>query len=236
MVHYPLLRRLWAPFGAILLLGFFCAAHGQLEVPMKKADRPQMEPPPALPKITHIVYLDVQIEETSASLGRIVLGLFGQVAPKTVENFYRLCLCDQGLGKYSGKPLCYRQSYFHRIIPNFMVQGGDITHSGGTGGESIYGGKFDDESFQIRHNKKYLLSMANAGRNNNGSQFFINTVKTSWLDGKNVAFGMVLQGFQVVDELEALGTNSGTPRATVTIVDCGALPMETLASITTHTT
>jgi peptidylprolyl isomerase len=206
---------------------------------MKKADRPLMDPLPTPPTVTHIVYLDIQqiIQEPkeTVELGRIVLGLFGNVAPKTVENFYSLCKCDKGLGKYSHKPLCYKNTYFHRIIPNFIVQGGDITHSG-TGGESIYGGKFDDESFEIRHNKRYLLSMANSGRNNNGSQFYINTVKTSWLDGKNVVFGMVIDGFHVVDSLETLGTNSGTPSAKTVIMDSGVLSLdylETLSS-TTH--
>jgi cyclophilin family peptidyl-prolyl cis-trans isomerase len=104
-----------------------------------------------------------------------------------------------------------------------MIQGGDFTHHNGVGGESIYGGKFDDESFEILHNKRYLVSMANSGANTNGSQFFINTVKTSWLDGKHVVFGTVLEGMQVVDALENLGTNSGVTRKKIVIADSGVL-------------
>ncbi|KAL7523481.1 hypothetical protein ACHAXR_000200, partial [Thalassiosira sp. AJA248-18] len=139
------------------------------------------------------------------------IGLFGKTAPKTVENFRSLCACDKGNGKISGKPLCYKGSSFHRIIPNFMIQGGDITENTGVGGESIYGGYFDDETFEVPHNKMYLISMANKGSNTNGSQFFINTVKTSWLDNKNVVFGVVLEGFELVDDIESNGTNGGQP-------------------------
>lgn len=106
-----------------------------------------------------------------------------------------------------------------------MIQGGDITENTGVGGESIYGGYFDDENFEVLHNKLYLLSMANKGPNSNNSQFFINTVKTSWLDGKNVAFGMVLSGFELVDDIEAVGTNSGGPQVEVTIESTGELPL-----------
>ena len=107
-----------------------------------------------------------------------------------------------------------------------MIQGGDFTHGNGVGGESIYGGKFDDETFQMKHNKLNLLSMANSGPNTNGSQFFINTVKTSWLDGKNVVFGMVLEGVDFVEKIEAKGTNSGAPRSKVTIVDSGEISVK----------
>jgi peptidylprolyl isomerase len=110
-------------------------------------------------------------------------------------------------------------------VPNFMVQGGDISHSNGVGGESIYGGYFDDESFEVPHNKLYLLSSANKGPNTNGSQFFINTVKTSWLDNKNVVFGLVLDGFEIVDDIEAVGTNEGTPIVDVVIEASGELPL-----------
>ena len=108
-------------------------------------------------------------------------------------------------------------------VPNFAIQGGDITHQTGVGGESIYGDKFEDETFEVLHNRRYTLSMANAGPNTNGSQFFINTVKTSWLDGKNVAFGTVVDGTDVVDELEHLGTNSGKTRKKVVIKDSGVM-------------
>jgi len=213
--------------------GYFVAS--QLQVPMTKADRPLMDPISTPPQVTHLAYMDVYIqgnEYKEEDIGRIIFGLFGHVAPKTVENFYGLCHCDKGYGKYSQKLLCYKNTTFHRIIPNFIVQGGDITHDTGIGGESIFGGKFEDESFVIPHNKRYLLSMANSGKNNNGSQFFINTVKTSWLDGRYVVFGMVVDGFNVVDTLEALGTNSGMPTAKAIIVDSGILPIETLDTLT----
>lgn len=190
-----------------------------IEVPMKMAERPLMDPKPTMPKITDTVYLDISVD--GKPLGRILIGLFGEVVPKTVENFKRLCACNAGKGKYSGVDLCYKGTAIHRIIPNFMIQGGDFTHQNGVGGESIYGGKFEDESFEILHNKKYLVSMANAGPNTNGSQFFINTVKTSWLDGKHVVFGTVLEGMGIVDELEHLGTNSGVTRKAVVIADSG---------------
>lgn len=195
------------------------------DVPMKKADRPKMDPKPTSPKVTHRVFLDVEIEGNSEGGGRIVLGLFGEIAPKTAENFRALCACDKGKGKLSGKPLCYKGTKFHRIIPNFMIQAGDFTHGNGVGGESIYGGKFDDETFQVKHNKRFMLSMANIGPNSNGSQFFINTVKTSWLDNRNVAFGMVLSGEEVVKAIEHQGTNGGSPRGVVSIVNSGELPV-----------
>eukprot|EP00567_Pseudictyota_dubia_P007347 CAMPEP_0197434922 /NCGR_PEP_ID=MMETSP1175-20131217/2576_1 /TAXON_ID=1003142 /ORGANISM="Triceratium dubium, Strain CCMP147" /LENGTH=226 /DNA_ID=CAMNT_0042963797 /DNA_START=166 /DNA_END=846 /DNA_ORIENTATION=+ len=195
------------------------------DVPMKKADRPKMDPKPKMPKVTHRVYLDIDIEGNKEESGRVVLGLFGEVAPKTAENFRALCACDKGKGKLSKKPLCYKGTKFHRIIPNFMIQGGDFTHGNGVGGESIYGGNFNDESFEVKHNKKFLLSMANTGPDSNGSQFFINTVKTSWLDKLNVAFGMVLDGEEVVKAIEHQGTNGGSPRAVVTITDSGELPV-----------
>eukprot|EP00581_Thalassiosira_minuscula_P005724 CAMPEP_0183741884 /NCGR_PEP_ID=MMETSP0737-20130205/63368_1 /TAXON_ID=385413 /ORGANISM="Thalassiosira miniscula, Strain CCMP1093" /LENGTH=233 /DNA_ID=CAMNT_0025977369 /DNA_START=89 /DNA_END=790 /DNA_ORIENTATION=- len=194
-------------------------------VPREKAKRPKLKDPVELPEVTHKVYFDVVISEEEPISGRITLGLFGNAAPKTVENFRSLCACDKGNGKISGKPLCYQGSKFHRIIPNFMIQGGDITENSGVGGESIYGGYFDDESFEVLHNKLYLLSMANKGPNTNGSQFFINTVKTSWLDNKNVVFGMVLSGFEIVDDIEAVGTNEGRPEVEVTIESSGELPI-----------
>eukprot|EP00475_Leptophrys_vorax_P005309 TRINITY_DN13224_c0_g1_i1.p1 TRINITY_DN13224_c0_g1~~TRINITY_DN13224_c0_g1_i1.p1 ORF type:complete len:304 (-),score=74.67 TRINITY_DN13224_c0_g1_i1:73-984(-) len=125
----------------------------------------------------------------------------------------------------SGKPLHYKGSKFHRIIPKFMIQGGDFTHGNGRGGESIYGERFKDENFKLRHNVPGLLSMANAGKNSNGSQFFITTVVTSWLDGKHVVFGKVTDGMDVVKKVEAVGTRSGTPTKSVVIVDSGELPI-----------
>lgn len=172
------------------------------------------------PKVTNFVYFDVAIDGEKA--GRIVMGLYGEVVPKTVDNFLHLCICDKGESS-TGQPLCYKDSIFHRIIPNFMIQGGDFTNFDGTGGESIYGNKFDDENFELTHTGEGLLSMANSGPNTNGSQFFITTVKTSWLDGKHVVFGRVMSGMKVVKMIEALGTESGTPKKTVTITACGEL-------------
>jgi len=184
-----------------------------------------MDPIPTLPERTHKVFLDVKIEGQEDRGGRIILGLFGGIAPRAVENFRSLCACDKGNGKLTGKPLCYKGSHFHRIIPNFMIQGGDFTDNDGTGGESIYGGSFEDESFAVKHNRRFLLSMANSGRDTNRSQFFINTVKTQWLDGKHIVFGVVLGGEGIVKAIEEQGTNGGRPKVTVTIVDSGELKL-----------
>jgi peptidylprolyl isomerase len=126
------------------------------------------------------------------------------------------------MGK-SGKPLHFKNSSFHRVIPQFMLQGGDFTRGNGTGGESIYGEKFADENFKLRHTKPGLLSMANAGPNTNGSQFFVTTVVTEWLDGKHVVFGEVTEGMNVVKAVEAVGSGSGKTSQAVTITDCGQL-------------
>mmetsp|Transcript_21022 Transcript_21022/g.30932 ORF Transcript_21022/g.30932 Transcript_21022/m.30932 type:complete len:201 (+) Transcript_21022:44-646(+) len=175
--------------------------------------------------ITNKVYFDVDIEGGEG--GRIVMGLFGSVVPKTVENFRALCTGEKGTGN-SGKPLHYKGSIFHRIIPNFMIQGGDFTDFNGRGGESIYGTKFADENFKLKHEAPLYLSMANAGKDTNGSQFFITTVKTSWLDGRHVVFGKVLEGDDVVKKIEAFGTGGGTPSSKITIADSGELKMEEL--------
>ena len=167
------------------------------------------------------------IDMDGVEIGRIVVGLFGEIAPKAVENFVGLCSCDRGVAKITGKPLCYKGSKVHRVIPNFMFQGGDITHNDGTGGESIFGAPFEDESFQVKHNRAHLLSMANAGRkNSNGSQWFINTVKTSWLDGKHEVIGVVLEGLTVINDIEKVGTYGGKPKSVLTVVDSGELPLE----------
>lgn len=154
--------------------------------------------------------------------GRITMELRADVAPKTAENFRSLCTGEKGMGK-SGKPLHFKGSAFHRVIPDFMCQGGDFTAGNGTGGESIYGAKFADENFTLKHTGPGILSMANAGPNTNGSQFFLCTVKTQWLDGKHVVFGSVTDGMDVVKKIEAVGSQSGKTSKPVVIADCGQL-------------
>ena len=144
--------------------------------------------------------------------------------PRTSENFRALCTGEKGIGK-SGKPLHYKGSSFHRVITDFMAQGGDFTAKNGTGGESIYGAKFPDENFKRKHTVPYLLSMANAGPNTNGSQFFITTIPTTWLDGKHVVFGEVADeaSLAVVRAVESVGSQSGATKQPVVITDCGQL-------------
>ena len=142
--------------------------------------------------------------------------------PKTVYNFVTLCDGSAGVGN-SGKSLWFKESKFHRVIPGFMAQGGDFTSGDGRGGESVYGTKFNDENFTIEHTKPYLLSMANAGPNTNGSQFFITFKETPWLNGRHTVFGEVLEGHDVVDKLEKIGSGSGTPSKVAKIVDSGKL-------------
>ncbi|KAI8467844.1 MAG: cyclophilin [Monoraphidium minutum] len=169
-----------------------------------------------------VVYFDVEAD--GAPLGRIEMTLRADVVPKTAENFRCLCTGEKGVGK-SGKPLHFKGSTFHRVITDFMCQGGDFTAGNGTGGESIYGSKFADENFTLKHTGPGVLSMANAGPNTNGSQFFLCTVKTAWLDGKHVVFGNVKDdaSLAVVRKVEAYGSSSGRTSKRIVIADCGQL-------------
>lgn len=166
------------------------------------------------------VFFDITIGGNPA--GRIVMELYADTNPRTAENFRALCTGEKGKGK-ANKPLHFKDSKFHRVIPDFMCQGGDFTKGNGTGGESIYGEKFADENFIRKHTGPGVLSMANAGPNTNGSQFFLCTVATPWLDGKHCVFGQVVQGMDVVREIEKFGSSSGTTKKAVVIKDCGQL-------------
>ncbi|MCO5611271.1 hypothetical protein L7F22_065523 [Adiantum nelumboides] len=175
-------------------------------------------------EVTHKVYLDVEIDKQRA--GRIVIGLFGKAVPKTAENFRVLCTGEKGKG-VNGKPLHYKGTMFHRIIPGFMIQGGDVSYTNGKGGESMYGSTFPDENFKLKHSSAGCVSMVNSGPDSNGSQFFITTVKASWLDGKHVVFGRVMSGMDTVFAIEGgAGTYNGRPRKKVGILDSGEIRQE----------
>ena len=156
-----------------------------------------------------------KVSANGEDLGRIVFKLYDDVVPKTARNFRELATGQHGFG-YKGSP-------FHRVIPEFMLQGGDFTNGNGTGGKSIYGEKFADENFKLKHDRPFLLSMANAGPDTNGSQFFVTTVVTPWLDGKHVVFGEVVEGEDVVKAIEALGSRSGSPAKKIVIEDSGVV-------------
>jgi peptidylprolyl isomerase len=167
-----------------------------------------------------VVFFDITIG--GSPKGRIEMELAADIVPKTAENFRCLCTGEKGMGR-TGKLLHFKGSSFHRVIPGFMCQGGDFTRHNGTGGESIYGEKFKDENFTLKHTGPGVLSMANAGPNTNGSQFFLCTAETRWLDGKHVVFGKVVSGMDVVSAIEQVGSDSGRTRVPVVISDCGQL-------------
>ncbi|CAA2965242.1 peptidyl-prolyl cis-trans isomerase CYP21-1-like [Olea europaea var. sylvestris] len=173
-------------------------------------------------EITHRVFLDVDIDKQR--IGRIIIGLYGQVVPRTVENFRALCTGEMGKSA-NGKVLHYKGTPFHRIIPGFMIQGGDIVSGDGRGNQSTYGGTFRDENFKLKHSHAGVVSMVNLGPDSNGSQFFITTIKASWLDGQHVVFGKVIEGMDTVYAIEGgAGTYSGKPRKKVIIADSGEIP------------
>ncbi|TYI70526.1 hypothetical protein E1A91_D08G227900v1 [Gossypium mustelinum] len=166
-----------------------------------------------------MVFFDVSIGGDLVE--RIIIELFADVVPKTAENFRALCTGEKGIGKSTGKPLHYKGTFFHRIIKGFMAQGGDFSKGNGTGGESIYGGKFADENFKLTHDGPGVLSMANSGPNTNGSQFFITFKRQPHLDGKHVVFGKVIKGIEVLKKIELVGTGDGKPAQPIKISDCG---------------
>lgn len=171
------------------------------------------------------VYFDIEIGAKQA--GTVIFELFKNVVPRTCENFRQLCTGEAGRSKVSGRNLAFTGSTFHRVIKGFMAQGGDFTKHNGTGGESIYGMKFADENFTIKHSEKYLLSMANSGRNTNGSQFFITFEKTPWLDGKHVVFGRVERGQEIIEDIQRVSTGENDkPKIGIKIKKSGQMQLK----------
>ena len=177
----------------------------------------------SLAAISKKVYFDIDLN--GEKLGRVVFGLYGDTDPKTVANFMALAI-GETKSTIDGKVMTYANTPFHRIIPGFMVQGGDFEYGNGRGGESIYGKKFEDENFDIKFSRPYQLAMANAGPDTNGSQFFVTFKATQWLNGKHVVFGEVLGGKDVIDTMEKYGTRSGNPTGKLTVSACGEFAEE----------
>ncbi|XP_042593541.1 E3 SUMO-protein ligase RanBP2-like [Cyprinus carpio] len=207
-------EQLAAKFKTPELAESFRRAFTDCQTHMTQTDAAQTSATEALSqKSNPVVFFNITIDGEDA--GRIVMELFAHIVPKTAENFRALCTKEKGFG--------YHQSVFHRIIPGFMCQGGDITNHDGTGGNSIYGNKFEDENFEVRHTGSGLLSMANHGRDTNNSQFFITLKKAEHMDFKHVAFGFIKEGMNVVRRIGELGTKDGKPTKTITISKCGQI-------------
>ncbi|XP_050994554.1 E3 SUMO-protein ligase RanBP2 isoform X2 [Labeo rohita] len=207
-------EQLAAKFKTPELAKYFTQVFTDCQSRMSQANAVHLSVPETLSQESNpVVFFDITVDDED--VGRVVMELFAHIVPKTAENFRALCTGEMGFG--------YRQSIFHRIIPDFMCQGGDITNQNGTGGKSIYGAKFEDESFEVRHTGPGLLSMANRGRDTNSSQFFITLKKAEHLDFKHVAFGFVKEGMDVVRKIGELGTEEGKPTKTITISECGQI-------------